>query len=133
LFKEYIDVFSWTYDDLKPYDKTIFQHIIPLKEGEKLVKKKIRIMNPKMKPLVKIEMEKLKKEGIIYPITHSEWISNPVIVRKKTGKIRMCVDFRDLNKESIKDNFPFPNMEFLLQQVTGLDCMSMLDVFSGYN
>jgi hypothetical protein len=56
-----------------------------------------------------------------------------VIVWKKTGEIRMCVDFRDLNKASIQDNFPFPNMEFLLQQVTGSACISMLDGFSGYN
>jgi hypothetical protein len=71
LFKEYIDVFSWTYDDLKDYDKTIFQHIIPFREGANLVKKNIRMMNPKMKPLVKLELEKLKKAGIIYPIRHS--------------------------------------------------------------
>jgi hypothetical protein len=45
----------------------------------------------------------------------------------------MCVDFRDLNKASIKDNFPLPNMEFLLQQVTRSTCMSMLDGFSRYN
>jgi hypothetical protein len=45
----------------------------------------------------------------------------------------MCFDFRDLKRESIKDNFPLPNMEFLLQQVTGSNYMSMLDGFSGYN
>jgi hypothetical protein len=56
-----------------------------------------------------------------------------VIVRKKTGEIRMCVDFKDLNKVSIKYNFPLPNMEFLLHQVTESTCMSMLDGFSGYN
>jgi hypothetical protein len=133
LFKEYFDVFSWTYDDLKAYDKSIFQHVIPLKEGAKPFKQKLRNINPKLKPLVKIELEKLKKVGIIFPIRHSEWISNPVIVRKKTGEICLCVDFRDLNKESIKDNYPLPNMEFLLQQVTGSTCMSMLDGFSGYN
>jgi hypothetical protein len=72
LFKEYLDVFAWSYDDLKAYDKTIFQHIIPLREGEKPVKQKIRMMNPKLKPLVKIELEKLKKVGIIYPIRHSD-------------------------------------------------------------
>jgi hypothetical protein len=72
LFKEYIDVFAWTYDDLKSYGKTIFHHIIPLREEVKLVKQKIRMMNPKMKPLVKIELEKLKKAGIIYPIRHSD-------------------------------------------------------------
>jgi len=71
LFKEYVDVFSWTYDDLKSYDKIVFQHIIPLREEEKPVKQKIRMMNPKLKPLVKIKLEKLKKAGIIYPIIHS--------------------------------------------------------------
>jgi len=45
----------------------------------------------------------------------------------------LCVDFKDLNKESIKDKYPFPNMEMLLQQVTGSTLMSMLDGFSGYN
>jgi hypothetical protein len=45
----------------------------------------------------------------------------------------MCVNFRDLNKASIKDYFLLPNMEFLLHQVTGSTCMSRLDCFSGYN
>jgi hypothetical protein len=74
LFKEYLNVFTWNYDDLKDYDKTIFQHIIPLREGEKPVKQKIRMMNPKLKPLVKVELKKLKKDGIINPIRHSDWI-----------------------------------------------------------
>jgi hypothetical protein len=91
------------------------------------------MMNPKLKPLVKVELEKLKKAGIIYPIRHSDWLSNPLIVRKKTKKVQMCVYSRDLNKESIKDNYPLPNMEFLLQQVTRSACMSMLDGFYGYN
>jgi hypothetical protein len=86
-------VFAWTYDFLKAYDETLFQHIIPLREEAKPVKQKIRMMNPKLKPLVKIELEKLKKVGIIYPIRHSGWLSNPVIVRKKTGEIWMFVDF----------------------------------------
>jgi hypothetical protein len=59
-------------------------------------------------------MEKLNKDKIIYPIIHFDWLSNPVIVRNKTVKIQMCVDFRDLNKERIKDNFHLANMEFLL-------------------
>jgi len=45
----------------------------------------------------------------------------------------MCVDFRDITKSRIMDNFPIPNIKFLLQQVTGSACMSMLDGFSGYN
>jgi hypothetical protein len=119
--------------DLKSYNKTIFQHIIPLREEENPIKKKIRMMNPKLKPLVKIELEKLNKKRIIYPIRHFDWLSNLMIVRKNTREIQMCVDFRYLKKASIKDKFPLPNMDFLLQQVTGSACMSMLDGFSGYN
>jgi hypothetical protein len=94
---------------------------------------KIRMMNSKLKPLVKIELEKLKKSGIIYPIKHSDWISNPVVMRKKIGEIQMCVDFRDINKSSVKDNYTFPKMEFLIQKFTGFSFMSMLDCFFGYN
>jgi hypothetical protein len=133
LFKDFYDVFAWTYDDLKEYDNSIFQHTIPLKEGEKPIKKKLRVINPKLKPLVKIELEKLKKVGIIVPIRHSEWLSNRVIDRNKSGEICLCVDFRDLNKASIKDNYPLPNMDMLLQQVIGSALMSTLDGFFLYN
>jgi hypothetical protein len=57
----------------------------------------------------------------------------PVIVRKKNWKIHLCIDFRDMKKTSIKDNYSLPNMEMLLQQVTMSSLMSMLDSFSGYN
>lgn len=71
--------------------------------------------------------------GIIAPIRYSSWMSNLVVVRKKNGDIRLCVDFRNLNQASLKDNYPLPNMEHLLQRVTGAGMMSMLDGFSRYN
>jgi hypothetical protein len=54
-------------------------------------------------------------------------------VRKKSGEIRLCVDFRNLNRSSRKDNYPLPNMEHILQKVTGASRISMIDGFSGYN
>jgi hypothetical protein len=90
-------------------------------------------MNPKVSPQVQKELQKMVEEGIIEPIRYSSWVSNPVIVRKKTGEIRICVDFRNLNQASLKDNYPLPNMEYLLQRVTRAEMMSMLDGFSGYN
>jgi hypothetical protein len=99
LFKEYLDVFEWSYDYLKAYDKTIFQHSIPVRDGANLVKQMLRMMNPKLKPLEKVELEKLKKVGIIHPIRHFDSLSNHVVVRKNTREIQMCVDFRDLDKK----------------------------------
>jgi hypothetical protein len=73
------------------------------------------------------------KDEIIFHVKYSEWVSNLVPIRKTTGQIRLCVDFRTLNIASIKDHFPLPNMEMILQQVAGSQMMSLLDDFFGYN
>ena len=49
------------------------------------------------------------------------------------GEVRLCVNFRNLNKCSKKDNYPLPKMEHLLQRISGVKVMSFLDGFSGYN
>jgi hypothetical protein len=58
---------------------------------------------------------------------------NLVPVRKKNGDIRLCVDFRNVNKASEKDNYPVPPMEKILQCVSSSEMLSLLDGFSGYN
>lgn len=73
------------------------------------------------------------KARIIYPIHHSTWIANIVPVKKKNGEIRIWVDFRNLNQASLKDNYPLPAMDHILQTVSGSEMMSMLDGFLGYN
>ena len=76
---------------------------------------------------------KLRDAGIIKPIRHSSWVSNLVLVRKKNGDIRLCLDFRNLNLSSLKDNYCLLNMEAMLQRVTGSELISMMDGFLGYN
>ena len=71
--------------------------------------------------------------GIIVPIRYPEWVSNLVSVRKKPGEIRLCIDFRNLNKDSLKDNYPLPKMDHILQRVVGSKTISLLDGSSGYN
>ena len=70
---------------------------------------------------------------IILPLRYSNWVANIVPVRKKNWEIRLCVDFRNLNKASLKDNYPLPKMDQLLQMVWGAQRISMLDGFSSYN
>lgn len=79
------------------------------------------------------ELIKLREVGIITPIRHSSWLLNLVPIRKKNGDIRVCVDFRNLNISSLKDNYGLPNIEVMLQRVTGPELMSMMDGFLGYN
>jgi hypothetical protein len=73
------------------------------------------------------------KAKIIVSLRFSKWVANLVLVRKKSGEIRLCVDFRNLNKVSLKDNYPLPKMDHILQKVVDSQRMSMLDGFSGYN
>ena len=68
---------------------------------------------------------------IIAPIRYSDWVSNLVPTRKKTGEIILCVNFQNLNKVSLKDNYPLPKMDHILQRVVGSSKMSLLDGFSG--
>ena len=90
-------------------------------------------MNPFLLPLIEKEIKKLLATKIIVPLKYSKWLANLVVVRKKSGEIRLCVDFRNLNKCSKKDNYPLPKMEHMLQKVLGAKVMSFLDGFLGYN
>ena len=90
-------------------------------------------MHPKLEPLIQSDVKKLLDARIIFKVRHSEWVSNLVPVRKKSGEIRLCVDFRNLNRTSDKDNYPMSPMEQLLQMVSSSELFSLLDGFSGYN
>jgi hypothetical protein len=82
---------------------------------------------------IKIEVEKLLKAGFIYPIHLTQWVSNPVPVNQKQGTIRVCTDFRDLNKACPKDNFPTPFIDQIIDECAGYESFSFMDGFLGYN
>ena len=128
LMKEFADIFAWEYSDLKNYDTNIIQHRIPLEKDTIPFKEKLRSMIPLLLPVIEKEIQNLLKSKIIIPLRYSKYISNLVVVRKKNGEIRLCVDFRNLNK-----CYPLPKMEYLLQRVSGASVTSFLDGFFGYN
>jgi hypothetical protein len=79
------------------------------------------------------EVKKILDTQIIVPLRYSKWVENLVPVRKKSGEIKLCVNFRNLNRISKKYNYPLPKMEYILQRLTGASRMSMINGFSGYN
>lgn len=124
---------AWTYDQLKTYNPSIITHTIPLKPDSKPFYQKKRVLNPLLEPMVFQEIQKLVESGIIFPVRHSTWVANVVHVRKKSGEIRVCIDFRHLNRASEKDNYPLPSLDEVLQMVNGAQMMSFLDGYYGYN
>ena len=81
---------------------------------------------------IKEEVTQLKVR-FIKPVHQAEWIANVVPVPKKDGKVRMCVDFRDLNKVCPKDDFPLPHIDVLVDNTARSALMSFMDGFSRYN
>jgi len=82
---------------------------------------------------IKGEVTKQLKLEFIKPVHQAEWIANVVPIPKKDGKVRMCVNFKDLNKAFPKDDFPLPHIDVLVDNTTGSALMSFMDSFSGYN
>ena len=111
----------------------MIQHTIPLKENQKPFKQKLKRVNPVLLPLIEKEVKRMYEAGKIAPIRFSEWVSNLVPTRKKTGEIRLCGDLRNLNNVSLKDHYPLPKMDHILQRVVGASIISLLDGFSGFN
>ena len=90
-------------------------------------------MNYVLRDIVKEELQKLLNANFIYPIFDSKWVSPLVIVPKKNGKWRACVDFRELNREALRDYFPLPFINQVLDALLGKQYFSFLDGYSGYN
>ena len=128
-----MEVFARIYEDLKNCDTNIIQHRIPLKPSTNPFKQKLMQVNPLLFPTIEKAVRKLLDSQIIIPLRYYKWVANLVLVRNKSGEIRLCVDFRNLNKCYLKYNYPLPKMDHILQKVVGASRISMMDDFLGYN
>jgi len=97
------------------------------------VRKKLLPIHPKKTVAIKAEVEILLKFGFIYPIPLTKWVSNIISVTKKQGTIRVCVDYRDLNKACLKDNYPTLFMDQIIDNCVESVIFTFMDGFSGYN
>ena len=71
------------------------------------------------------------QQGIIEP-NSSPWMAPAVFVRKKNGEVRLCVDYRELNKRTVKDAYPLPRPDEVQDCLMGSTVFSTLDLKSGY-
>ncbi|KAI5416163.1 hypothetical protein KIW84_041273 [Lathyrus oleraceus] len=133
LLREYVDVFVWSYEDMSGLDIDIVQHFLPLKPECVPVKQKLRRTHPDMAVKIKEEVQKQIDVGFLVTSTYPQWVANIVPVPKKDGKIRMCVDYRDLNKASPNNDFPLPHIDMLVDNTTKFKVFSFMDGFFGYN
>jgi len=133
LLKEFRDVFAWSYNDMPGLDTDIVQHKLPLKPECPPVRQKLRRMKPEMSLKIKEEVQKQFDAGFLAMEKYPQWVANIVPVPKKDGKVRMCVDYRDLNRASLEDNFPLPHIDTLVNNTAKFSLFSFMNGFSGYN
>jgi hypothetical protein len=133
LLKEYADYFAWDYTEMPRLDRSIVEHRLPLKPGFWLFQQRARQMKAEVLEEVKKEVEKMLEAGFIRTCRYAEWISSVVLVQKKDGWWRVCMDFRDLNRATPKDEYPMPVAETLINAATGHKKLSFMDSNTGYN
>ncbi|WKA02258.1 hypothetical protein VitviT2T_020470 [Vitis vinifera] len=114
-------------------DPSIVQHRLPLLPHAKPVKQKLRRLHPRWSLQVKETIQKQLSVGFLSVVEYPEWLANVVPVPKKDGKVRVCVDFRDLNKASPKDDFPLPHIDMLVDSTAGHSMLSFMDRFFRYS
>ncbi|GJS00039.1 reverse transcriptase domain-containing protein [Tanacetum coccineum] len=141
---------TWKMLDIKGIDPKFCTHKILMEDNVKPTVQHQRRVNPKIYEVIKKEVIKLLKAGLIYPIFDSPWVSPIHCVPKKGGITvienddneliptrlitgwRVCIDYRKLNDATRKDHFPLPFMDQMLERLAGNEYYCFLDGFSGY-
>ncbi|XP_023925305.2 uncharacterized protein LOC112036710 [Quercus suber] len=131
--KRNLDVFAWDPYDALGIDPSFICHHLNVNPSVTPKKQPPRRPSKEHADVIREEVNKLKRAGAIKKVFYLEWLANTVVVKKKSGKLRVCVDFMDLNKACPKDPFPMSRIDQLVDATAGQHQMSFLDAFQGYH
>ena len=113
--------------------REVTKHTLKIHLGSRPVKQRLRHFDEEKRRAIGKEIAKLLVTGFIEEVYHLEWLANPILVRKKSGKWRMCVDYTGLNKAYPKDPFPLPHIDQIVDSTSGCETLCFLDAYSGYH
>ena len=113
--------------------REVAEHALCLIPGSKTTKQRLRRFDDERRRAIGEEIAKLLAAGVIREVFHSDWLANPVLFRKNTGKWRICVDYTGLNRACPKDHFPLPRIDQIIDSTSGCEILSFLDVYLGYH
>ena len=131
--QEFKDYFAWNYDEMPRLDRSLVEHLLPTKPEFHHFQQPPKRMSKEVELKVKEETEKNLKAKFIRPTRYVQWLANIVPVMKRNGKLRVCVDFRDLNVVIPKDMCVMPIADMLVGSTENNELFSFMDGFSGYN
>ena len=131
--KRNIDVFAWNAYEAPGVDPEFICHHLKVNPLITPRKQPTRHPSKEHAEAMREEVTKLKQVGAIKEVFYPEWLANAVVVKKKSGKWRVCIDFTDLNKTCLNDLFPMAKIDQLVDATVGHPRMSFLDAFQGYH
>ncbi|KAG7600736.1 Ribonuclease H-like superfamily [Arabidopsis suecica] len=113
--------FAWKIEEMTGNYTKVISHELNIDPTFKPIKQKQRKLGPERAEAVNVEVQRLLDAGLMREVKYPDWLANPVVVKKKNGKWRVCVDFTDLNKACPKDIFPLPHIDRIreVQRLTG--------------
>ena len=97
------------------------------------IRQKVQHFHPNRQKIIQIEIDKLLVAGFIREVKYPDWLENMVVVPKKDGKWRVCVDYTNLNDVCLKDSFLLPLVDQIVNSTTEHGMLSFLDAFSRYH
>ncbi|CAL2257393.1 unnamed protein product [Prunus armeniaca] len=109
------------------------RHKLNISPFFKLIRQKRRSYNAERYEAMKTEVDKLQAIGFIHEVTYPIWLTNSVLVKKSDGMWRLCQEYTNLNKACLKDSFPLPRIDQLVDATAGHELISFMDVYSGCN
>nr|ABA97545.1 retrotransposon protein, putative, unclassified [Oryza sativa Japonica Group] len=127
------DVFAWRPADMPGVPREVIEHRLAVRPGARPVRQKVRRQAPERQAFIREEVARLLEAGFIREVIHPEWLANPVVVPKANSKLRMCIDYTDLNKACPMDPYPLPRIDQIVDSTAGCDLLCFLDAYSGYH
>ncbi|XP_074315578.1 uncharacterized protein LOC141651780 [Silene latifolia] len=128
-----MDCFALSHNDMVGIDPSVISHKLSVNPSCTPVQQKRRKFAAERNEVINKEVDSLLAADKIREVSYPEWLSNVVVVPKKNGKWRVCVDFTDLNKACPKDPFPLPHIDAMVDATAGHEVLTFLDAWSGYN
>ena len=128
-----IDIFTWTHLDMTGISRTHASHKLNVVPSAKPIKERVRRFHPNRHQIIKAKVDNLLDAGFIREVKYPEWLANVVVVPKKGGKWRACVDYTDLNNACPKHSFPLPRIDQIVEASSGHGMLPFLDAFLGYH
>ncbi|XP_059627489.1 uncharacterized protein LOC132270323 [Cornus florida] len=127
------DVFAWSHSDMPEISPLVSCHSLNVNPNARPVKQKQGRFALERNRIIAEDVDRLLDVGFIKEMYYPDWLSNVIVVQKKNGKCRVCIDFTNLNKACSKDSFPLPKIDQMVDATTGYERLTFLDAYSGYN